>query len=375
MDRNDRDRFLATLAHELRNPLAPITNALQIMEMMELNAEVEALREIMARQVERLCYLVDVLADVSRVSDSSLTLTKEVVPLSTIVNRAVETSSAEIEELGHVLNVSLPYSSVFVLADTPRLAQVISSLLQNASKYSESGCRIDLAVRVDDDIVELTVQDQGVGISPEHIDTIFKMFTQIDGNIQRGTPGLGIGLTMAKAFVELHGGTLVAESIGIGKGSTFTIRMPLADVPAGSILVDNTAPDNGHSRSFRVLIVDDMESLRHVMAKLLEKLGHTVEIAKDGAQAIEKLETFLPEIIFSDISMPGMSGYELVQTLRKRLDMKMVYMVAITGSDQEFDRQLALEMGFDEHLTKPVDFMHLRALFASLTMPEHACAD
>jgi len=375
MDRNDRDRFLATLAHELRNPLAPITNALQIMEMMELNAEVEALREIMARQVERLCYLVDVLADVSRVSDSSLTLTKEVVPLSTIVNRAVETSSAEIEELGHVLNVSLPYSSVFVLADTPRLAQVISSLLQNASKYSESGCRIDLAVRVDDDIVELTVQDQGVGISPEHIDTIFKMFTQIDGNIQRGTPGLGIGLTMAKALVELHAGTLVAESIGIGKGSTFTIRMPLADVPAGSIHVDNTAPDNGHSRSFRVLIVDDMESLRHVMAKLLEKLGHTVEIAKDGAQAIEKLETFLPEIIFSDISMPGMSGYELVQTLRKRLDMKMVYMVAITGSDQEFDRQLALEMGFDEHLTKPVDFMHLRALFASLTMPEHACAD
>ena len=179
---------------------------------------------------------------------------------------------------------------------------------------------------------------------------------------------------MAKVIVELHGGTLVAESDGIGKGSTFTIRVPRADVPTESIGVDNRAPQNGHHRTFRVLIVDDMESLRHVMAKLLEKLGHTVEIAKDGFQAIEKLETFSPEIVFSDISMPGMSGYELVQTLRKRPDMQMVYMVAITGSDQEFDRKLALELGFDEHMTKPVDFKQLRELFASLTMPEHAAA-
>ena len=232
-----------------------------------------------------------------------------------------------------------------------------------------------MVVRVDGDTVELAVHDQGVGISPEHIDTIFNLFTQVEGKSQRCTPGLGIGLTMAKALVELHDGTLVAESNGLGKGSTFTIRMPLAGVPAGFIGVDDRAPPNGLSRTYRVLVVDDMASLRYVMAKLLEKLGHTVQIAKDGAQAIEKLETFSPEVIFSDISMPGMSGYELVQMLRKRLDMKMVYMVAMTGSDQESDRQLALELGFDGHMTKPVDFKQLGDLFAGLTMPEQVCTD
>ena len=367
MDRR-KDEFLATLAHELRNPLAPIKNAVQLLGLLKLDPEVDDLRQMMERQVEQLVRLIDDLLDVSRISRGKITLRKTVVELNGIVDAAVEASAAFIAEGGQQLAISRNDNTpIFVHADPSRLTQVVSNLLNNSAKYSDTGCRIELSVRLENRQAVICVRDNGIGIAPHRLDDIFQMFAQVDDNLERGSVGLGIGLTLVKTLVELHDGTVVAESDGIGKGSAFTVRLPAVDDTAPSrstATVENAAKP---SRSFRVLVVEDMRALRIIMSRLLRKLGHEVEFVENGAQALQKLDEYVPEVIISDIAMPGMSGYDLARRIRERKDLAGIYLVALTGFGQTADRERALEAGFDEHMVKPVELVALQALFERLS--------
>ncbi len=368
-DRN-KNQFLASLAHELRNPLAPIKCALDAMGLMELHAEVEGLRKMMNRQVDQLVHLVDGLLDISRISCGKLVLEKEVVPLRAIIESAVEASSTFIAESGQILTVSDLGDNAFVFADPTRMTQVVTNLLNNSAKYSGPGCRIGLTINQDDGFVTIRIRDDGSGIAADKLKSIFELYTQVGDKGERGSPGLGIGLSLVKTLVELHSGSVIAESDGTGQGSVFTVRLPTVDAPVNVVPGpgDSDATTNKPRRVFRILVVEDQRALRLVMARLLGKLGHEVEVAETGDQAIEMLARFTPEIIFSDISMPGMNGYELVRILRQRPDTSSAFIVALTGSGTEIDRKSALDSGFDEHLTKPVDIQCLRKLFERLSV-------
>ena len=361
---NRKNEFLATLAHELRNPLAPIKNAVQLMGMLKIDPEVDELRQMMARQVEQLVHLIDDLLDVSRIGRGKISLRREIVDLRAIIDAAVEASSTFIAENGQLLTVNVPGSDhVRVNGDPSRLTQVISNLLNNSAKYSDAGSQIELHVVEENQMAVIIVRDNGIGIASEGLRSIFDMFNQQDDTLERGSAGLGIGLTLVKTLVELHDGTVVAESEGIGKGSTFTVRLPTVAslnltkaMPAFSVQGVST-------RSLKVLIVEDMRALRVITARLLEKLGHVVEFAENGPLALLKLETFVPDVLFSDIAMPGMTGYELAQRIRQRPDCSQIYLVALTGFGQSSDRDRALDAGFDEHMVKPVDIALLQRLF------------
>ncbi len=364
-----KNEFLATLAHELRNPLAPIKNAVQLLGMSSLDPEVESLRLTMARQVEQLVHLIDDLMDVSRISRGKIALRKEHVDLKAAIDAAVEAASTLIAENGQRLRVEYLADDLVVYADHARLTQVVSNLLNNAAKYSGDGCQIELLVRSSDGNAVIEVRDDGVGIEAGKLESIFQMFSQLDQSLERGSAGLGIGLTLVKSFVEMHGGSVSASSEGRGRGSVFTVTLPLSSQKRSDTPGD-TAPDPGSSRSFRVLVVEDQAPLRIVLSKLLEKMGHRVEGAGGGEEALQRFDQFKPEVVFSDISMPGMSGYELVRQLRARHDTAGVYIVAMTGYGQSTDRQTALEAGFDEHMVKPADIAQLERLFAWLAQAD-----
>lgn len=361
-----KNEFLATLAHELRNPLAPIKNAVQLMGMLTLDPELDGLRQMMARQVEQLVRLIDDLLDVSRIGRGKISLRREVVDLRAIIDAAVEASSTFIAENGQQLVVDVPdRDEVCVNGDPSRLTQVISNLLNNSAKYSDAGSRIELAVVVEDQTAVISVRDNGIGIAPEGLESIFGMFSQEDDTLERGSAGLGIGLTLVKTLVELHDGTVVAHSAGVGKGSTFTVRLPTT-VNLKSAMAIPIAAHAVSTKSFKVLIVEDMRALRVITARLLEKLGHIVECVGSGPLALLKLDTFTPDVVFSDIAMPGMTGYELAQRICQRPGCDRVYIVALTGFGQASDRDKALEAGFHEHMVKPVDIAILRSLFERL---------
>jgi PAS domain S-box-containing protein len=362
-----KNEFLATLAHELRNPLAPIKNAVQLLGMSPLDPEVESLRMTMARQVEQLVHLIDDLMDVSRISRGKIALRKEHLELKSAVEAAVEASSTLIEENGQRLRVEYLADSLVVYADHARLTQVVSNLLNNAAKYSGAGCQIELLVRSSDGNAVIEVRDNGVGIEPSKLESIFQMFSQLEQSYERGTAGLGIGLTLVKSFVEMHGGSVSAHSEGRGRGSVFTVTLPLSK-QLQSATPDFAKPTPGSARSFQVLVVEDQAPLRIVLSKLLEKMGHRVEGAAGGEEALQRFNDAKPEVVFSDISMPGMSGYELVRRLRSRPDADGVYIVAMTGYGQATDRESALDAGFDEHMVKPADITQLQRLFDRLAM-------
>ena len=367
MDRR-KNEFLATLAHELRNPLAPIQNAVQLMGMLKLNPEIDELQQMMARQVEHLVRLIDDLLDVSRISRGKISLRSEIVELSAIIDAAVQASSTFIGENGQQLIVNVPDGDVIrVHGDPSRLIQVISNLLNNSAKYSDAGSRIELTVLLEDQVAVISVRDNGVGIAPEMLQSIFSMFSQADDTLERGSAGLGIGLTLVKTLVELHGGTVVAQSEGVGKGSTFTVRLPAVADLSSSTTVPAIMAEAVSARSFKVLIVEDMRALRVITTRLLEKLGHEVEFVENGPLALLKLDTFTPDVVFSDIAMPGMTGYELARRIRQRSDCSRVCLVALTGFGQSSDRDKALEAGFHEHMVKPVDIAVLQSLFEKLT--------
>ena len=363
-----KNEFLATLAHELRNPLAPIKNAVQLMGMLKIDPEFDELRQMMARQVEQLVRLIDDLLDVSRIGCGKISLRREVVDLRAIIDAAVEASSTFIAENGQQLIVNMPDGDeVRVNGDASRLTQVISNLLNNSAKYSDAGSRIELTVVQEDQVAVISVRDNGVGIAPEMLQSIFNMFSQANDTLERGSAGLGLGLTLVKTLVELHDGIVVAQSEGVGKGSTFTVRLPVVANLKSTIEMPVDMVQNMSARSFKVLVVEDMRALRVITARLLEKLGHVVEFAENGPLALLKLDTFTPEVVFSDIAMPGMTGYELAQRIRQRPECAQVYLVALTGFGQSSDLEKALEAGFDEHMVKPVDLAVLQSLFERLS--------
>ncbi len=337
---------------------------------MELHAEVEGLRQMMNRQVDQLVHLVDGLLDVSRISSGKLVLEKEVVPLRAIIESAVEASSTVINESGQILTVSDLSNNAFVFADPTRITQVVTNLLNNSAKYSGPGCQIGLTINQDAGFVTIRIRDDGSGIAADKLKSIFELYTQVGDKGERGSPGLGIGLSIVKTLVELHSGSVIAESEGTGHGSVFTVRLPTVEAPVDVVPGpgDSNEITNKPRQMFRILVVEDQRALRLVMARLLGKLGHKVEVAETGYQAIETLARFTPEIIFSDISMPGMNGYELVRILRHRSDTSSAFIVALTGSGTEIDCKSALDSGFDEHLTKPVDIQSLRKLFERLSV-------
>jgi PAS domain S-box-containing protein len=364
-----KDEFLALLAHELRNPLAPIRNALQVMRLAGGDpATAERSREMIERQVQQMVRLVDDLMDVSRISRGKLQLRTERVTLASVVNAAVETCRPLLSAKRQDLCVTLPEEEVLVEADPTRLAQVVLNLLNNAAKYTDEGGRIRLAAEQRGAEAVVTVKDTGIGISPQMLPRIFEMFTQVDHTLERSQGGLGIGLTLVKRLVELHGGTVEARSDGLGRGCEFVVRVPLAAAGPQAAPPDrSTGGEASTTRAERrILVVDDNRDAVDSLGMLLKVMGHTVRTAYDGLEAVDAAATFKPEMVLLDIGLPRLNGYEAARRIRELADGKGVLLVALTGWGQEEDRRQSKDAGFDHHLVKPVDPAELQRLLAGL---------
>jgi signal transduction histidine kinase len=354
-----KDEFLATLAHELRNPLAPLRTGLELLgELDPREADAARIRQRMHRQFAHLVRLIDDLLDLSRVSRGLIELRKEVVDLATVVQEAVETSRPLISAGHHELDVRLPPTPLHVEADPVRLTQVFGNLLNNAAKYTPRGGRISLAVAREGDEVVVRVSDTGVGIPPEMLRSVFEMFTQIRDSSVPVQDGLGVGLTLVRRLTQLHGGTVSAESDG--RGSTFTVRLPEAVSAAateprvrGGVVTDNLSPRGGGS-ALRVLVVDDNTDAVEMLTMLVELQGHQTDRAYCGQAALEACGRFRPDVVFLDIGLPDMDGYEVARELRRR-EGDAVRLIALTGWGSDEDRRRSREAGFDHHLTKPAD--------------------
>lgn len=361
-----KDEFLATLAHELRNPLAPIRNGL---ELLKLNGTDEKLannaREIMERQVNQLMRLVDDLLDVSRISRGTIELRREHVELADIIASAVETSRPLIDSAGHSLAVTLPKKPLVLDVDPTRMAQVFSNLLNNSAKYTQPAGRIDIEVQEREHSVVIVVRDNGMGISCEELAHVFDMFRQADRSLERAQGGLGIGLTLVRRLVELHGGKIDAQSEGLGKGSEFVVQLPLAGDVHQLQAVKTTRP-GGLSKQ-RILVVDDNEDSAATLSTLLRLNANDVRTACDGLEAIEIASKFLPEIILMDVGMPNLNGYEATRRIRETEWGKDAFIVALSGWGQIEDMQRSTEAGCSAHLTKPVDFAELEQLLINQT--------
>jgi PAS domain S-box-containing protein len=363
-----KDEFLATLAHELRNPLAPIRNSLHLLRMTGgAGPAVERVHEIMERQVAHMVRLVDDLLELSRVSRGTIELKKEPVELATIINHAVETSKPFIDANGHQIAVALPTDSVRIDGDLVRLAQVFANLLNNAAKYTERGGNITVTARCEDNAVMVSVRDTGIGIPREMLTRVFDMFAQVDNSLRRSQDGLGIGLSLVHTLVSMHGGSVEAHSNGLGHGSEFIVRLPLAD--SGSRPRENESEHVNQAdipRTRRIMVVDDNRDAADSLGMLLRFLGADVHIAYDGQSALESLRICRPAVVLLDLGMPGLDGFEVARRVRQDPDFCKVTLVALSGWGQEEDRQRAREAGFDHHLVKPIDLGGLQALLTSL---------
>ena len=361
-----KTEFLAMLAHELRNPLAPISNAVRALHAGGHDQQVvRSTLEMLERQVRQLGRLVDDLLDLSRVTRGKIALRKEPVELAPIVAQTVEAARALYGGLNHELSVSLPPHPVYLSADAARLAQVISNLLNNACKFTDQGGRVRLTVTQQDGQAIIRVRDDGIGISPDQLPHLFDMFIQVDTSLERTRDGLGIGLTLVKSIVEMHGGTVEARSEGLGRGSEFEVRLPVLAQPPRPA----PAPDAEPARpapSRRILIVDDNLDGADSLAMLLEDYGHETHKAHDGLEALEAAERVRPDAILLDIGLPKLNGYEVCRRLREQPWGKQLMVVALTGWGQEEDRNRSQAAGFDSHLVKPVDLDLLTKLLASL---------
>lgn len=359
-----KDEFLATLAHELRNPLAPIRNGLQVLRLAGGGGEiVDEARSMMERQLTQMVRLVDDLLDVSRITRNKLELRKERVTLAAIIHSAIETSRPLMEQAGHIFSLTLPTSPVYLDADLTRLAQVFSNLLNNAAKYTEPGGRISLTGELSYGEVVMRVRDNGLGIPADALPRIFEMFSQVDRNMERAQGGLGIGLTLVRRLVEMHGGTVEAHSEGPGRGSDFVVRLPVLNTaqPTPTTHDDEnvTATDKR-----RILVVDDNRDSATSLGMMLKLMGNETHTAHDGLAAIEAAEKFRPEMILLDIGLPKMNGYDACRSIRQQPWSKGMVIVALTGWGQDADRRRSAEAGFDHHLVKPVDVDALAKLLA-----------
>jgi signal transduction histidine kinase len=363
-----KDEFLAMLAHELRNPLAPIRNGLQIIQLADGDrATIHKTRDMMDRQVQHLARLVDDLLDVSRITRGKADLRIEPIDLKDVLARAVETVRPLVDSRRHRLTVSQPARPVWVAADVTRLTQVVGNLLNNAAKYSEENSQIVLALEDDGRSAVIRVQDTGVGIPAEMLPRVFDLFTQIDRTLDRSQGGLGIGLTLVRSLVEMHGGTVEATSNGIGTGSEFVVRLPV--LPSQTVRYARPGPGNDATFvPYRILVVDDNPDARDSLADLLRLTGHEVRTAQTGPKAIDVARLWPPDIALLDIGLPGMDGYELAGHLRAEPYGESLLLIALTGYGQDEDRRRTKQAGFDHHLTKPAD----PAVLAQLLAGHHA---
>ncbi len=364
-----KDEFLAVLAHELRNPLTPISNALQLLKRSDDEATIDRALGMAERQVGQLVRLVDDLLDISRITRGKITLHKERVSLGAVIQSALETSRPHIEMSGHQLTVELPEEPVHLEADLTRLAQAVSNLLINAAKFTEPGGHIQLRAHCEGNEVAIAVQDTGIGIPEAELPKLFGLFAQVEQPPGHRRGGLGIGLALVKSLVELHGGRAEAASPGVGQGSTFTIRLPLVTSRPPPESPDKEKGAEAPVQTRRILVVDDEADVADSMAMLLKICGHEVVTAYDGATAIEAARAHRPEVVLLDIGMPGMDGYEVARRLRELPELQGVRLIALTGWGQEEDRRRSQAAGFDHHLVKPVDLPKLEALLSSDTKP------
>jgi signal transduction histidine kinase/CheY-like chemotaxis protein len=363
-----KDEFLAMLAHELRNPLAPLMNALHLLGPGGLeSAEAEQVRTVAERQVRHLTRLVDDLLDVSRISTGKIQLRKGPVDLNATLARAVDSARLLIESRGHELTVATPGGPIFLEADAARLEQVFSNLLNNAAKYTEPGGRIDLEAGLEGDEAFVRVRDTGIGIAQDLLPRVFDLFTQAERSLDRSQGGLGIGLTLVRRLVELHEGSVVVSSGGVGLGSEFVVRIPSGPpVDGGARNGDHpgTRAEPVEMTPKRVLVVDDNEDGARLLARLLRSCGHQTELAHDGATALEAAIANPPDVVFLDIGLPGMDGFEVARRLRGLEGPNRALLVALTGYGREDDMRRSREAGFDHHMVKPVDPQALSDLLA-----------
>jgi signal transduction histidine kinase len=365
-----KDEFLAMLAHELRNPLAPIRAAVDVLKRIDPgNPQLSPMRDTIERQVAHLARMVDDLLDVSRITQDRIELRREPIEVTVLVGRAVETSRPHIDARRHELTVTITPEpeSLKMEGDLTRLAQVVSNLLHNAAKYTEAGGHIRLSVSRAGGDVLISVADDGIGIAPDVLPHVFDLFAQADRSLARSQGGLGIGLTLVRRLVELHGGRVEASSEGLGRGSEFRVYLPALVENSREVRPTPGGPDAPARRPSRVLVVDDSVDSAESMALLLELAGHDTRMAHTGPAALDEAGAFEPDVVLLDIGLPGMDGYEVARTLRASTARRTPRIVALTGYGRPEDRARAMAAGCHHHMTKPVDFVELEALVRSLT--------
>ncbi|HEY3933933.1 MAG TPA: CHASE3 domain-containing protein [Gemmatimonadales bacterium] len=357
-----KDEFLAVLAHELRNPLAPLHNALSVVRLSQNDpAAIERVGGIMERQLRQMVRLIDDLLDVSRITSNRLELRRESSDLSAVVHLALETVGPLLRESGHSLKLVLPPSPLHVDADPTRMAQAFANLLGNAIKYTAPGGRVWLTVERDGNEAVVTVRDTGIGIPADKIDTIFEMFTQVDRSLEGARTGLGIGLSLTRRIVEMHGGAVSASSPGPGAGSEFVVRLPLVLAPSG-MARDPAVTAAARRQRRRVLVADDNADAADSLAMMLRMMGHQLAVAYDGSEALSEGERFRPEIALLDIGMPKLNGYDVARAIRASEWGQQIVLVALTGWGQDEDRRRSQDAGFDHHMVKPVDLSALESV-------------
>ncbi|HEX4384954.1 MAG TPA: ATP-binding protein, partial [Myxococcales bacterium] len=355
-----KDEFLATLAHELRNPMAAISMALMLLEKTSDPVKSARHREVAQRQVGNLVRLVDDLLDVSRITRGAVELRKEQIDLRNVVANAVAAARVSLDARNHQVEVSTAPGGYLLLADPTRLEQVVTNLLTNAAKYTEPGGLVSVNLAVDSGEAVLRVRDTGRGIPPEMLGKVFEMFVQVQQTIDRSKGGLGLGLTLVKRLVEMHGGTVSAHSEGAGKGSEFVVRLPM---PSLSITPYRPAMASaGAAPSRRILLIEDSEDIRETLAELFQELGHQVATAANGLDGVAQALALRPDVAFVDIGLPGVDGYEVARRIRAAPGGKDLYLIALTGYGGAEAMQTALDAGFDLHITKPVDAVNLPKL-------------
>ena len=362
-----KDEFLATLAHELRNPLAPLRNGV---EVLRRNPEGDngKIVEVMDRQLAHLVRLVDDLLDVARVSQGKIELRKATVKVDDVVHDAVEAVRPLLEAAGHSLALDFPGEAIWVDADRTRLSQVIANLLNNAAKYTPEDGQISISVRADEGDVFIDVTDNGIGIPPDMQAAVFQLFAQVGSHLDRAKGGLGIGLALVRQLVTMHGGIVEARSNGVGQGSVFSVQLPMgaSPEPVPAQPADDT-PD-ASPKILKVLVVDDNADVGFTTGMMLEEMGYQFELAQDGNEALEFARSFRPDAILLDIGLPGADGYQVCRTLRQEEMFKSITIIAQTGWGREKDKELAYEAGFDHHLTKPVAFGDLQELLSGVSV-------
>ncbi len=362
-----KNEFLAMLAHELRNPLAPIRNAVQILRLKGADSQaVSAASEMMERQVGQLVRLVDDLLDVSRISQGKIELRKGRIELASAVNHAVEAARPLVREMDHDLIVTLPPRPIFLYADPTRLAQVVGNLLNNACKFTDKGGRIWLTVEQEGEQAVIRVRDSGIGITAEQRSRIFDLFVQVDTSLERSVSGLGIGLSLVKNLVEMHGGKVEVYSAGVGQGSEFLVRLPIMVESPKPLPPGPTASTPTPTTARRILVVDDNRDSAMSLAMLLKLTGNETHTAFDGLEAVEVAATYKPDLVLIDIGLPKLNGYEACRRIREQAWGKNMVLVALTGWGQDDDRHKSKEAGFNAHMVKPVELPALTTLLAGL---------